>query len=197
MTASATPISRYWANKHPDAFRVAPPSIADLDANLEFQRGYERGLAEAALGHAQVLQDERGVAAERLNTARAEWVRDEGESLARSLLAAIKSTEDAISDAVAQLLRPILSEAAFEETILSLRDALQTLLASKKGLQLEISGSPDLIDRLHSFLPETAPVVVVQGEGSFVRVTGGDTVIETQLAAWMRTIGTIDPHDQQ
>ena len=158
-------------------------------------QAFEEGRDSARLE----LEDERGRLREALEVeiakARAKWASEEGERLASAHRAALDSFEMRCAQAVANILRPFTTNLVIARVTDSLVENLEILFASRAQAQFEISGPADLLDALREkFASRDSAVVYKPDDGIDVRVVADDTIIESQLGAWMKALGAL-PRD--
>ena len=157
------------------------------------ERGRLLGRAEAAAETAAALEaalpQAEAAAEERLNLARAEWARAEAAILAEGLAAALRGLEERLTDRAARVLLPLLDERLRAQAVDELRAALVRLTADGAKPAIRASGPQDLLAALARALgPLADGIAFAPDEAPEVRVTADETVIETQLAAWGRSL---------
>jgi len=122
---------------------------------------------------------------DRLAAARAEWCRTEGDRLTAALKDATADLANRIGDTLAGILAPFVTGAVRAHALDDMTERLTGLLGqSSADPVLEVSGNADLVAELQRRLGDASGVAFRTGPETDVRVVGGDTVIETQLAAW-------------
>ncbi|ACS38398.1 hypothetical protein ACWFZ6_22325 [Methylorubrum extorquens] len=155
-------------------------------------RGREQGRAEAmeewsaqaALERAaQQALFEEGVA-----QARRDWTEAQGEILAQGFVAAMQALDATLSDRVARLIAPVLGQALQRQALDELGAALKRILAEPQRAAVQVRGPDDLIAALAARLGGSTGIAFEAAEGPEVTVRAGETVIETELAAWSRLI---------
>ena len=180
--ASFVPLSTAPSPARPAEDREA--LIAEAEA-----RGRAAGRAEAEAEAEARLAQERAAFAERLAQARAEWAETEGAALADGLSTAFTRLDADLSARVARLLAPVLSEALRGQAVAALSAAVTRLLAEPQPAALRVIGPEDLITALSGRLGHlSASVAFTAADTPEVTVSAGETVIETELAAWGRLI---------
>jgi DNA primase len=133
---------------------------------------------------------------EEVARARAEWAEQEGERLLEAHRAAFTAFEARCAEAVANILRPFLVQAAIGRVTESLVENLEVLFASRTQALFEISGPPDLLDALKAKFADRPAAIAFQPDDTIdVRVRVDDTIIETQLSAWMQALGALPPDE--
>ncbi|KQO89302.1 hypothetical protein [Methylorubrum extorquens] len=155
-------------------------------------RGREQGRAEAmeewsaqaALERAaQQALFEEGVA-----QARRDWTEAQSEILVQGFVAAMQALEATLSDRVARLIAPVLGQALQRQALDELSIALKRILAEPQRAAVQVRGPDDLIAALAARLGGSTGIAFEAAEGPEVTVRAGETVIETELAAWSRLI---------
>ncbi|CAO4133014.1 hypothetical protein [Methylorubrum extorquens] len=155
-------------------------------------RGREQGRAEAmeewsaqaALERAaQQALFEEGVA-----QARRDWTEAQGEILAQGFVAAMQALDATLSDRVARLIAPVLGQALQRQALDELGAALKRILAEPQRAAVQVRGPEDLIAALAARLGGSTGIAFEAAEGPEVTVRAGETVIETELAAWSHLI---------
>jgi flagellar biosynthesis/type III secretory pathway protein FliH len=171
--------------------RVSLPPVQPIDTIQSVaDESYERGLQEGkAAGLAELeakLEEQQRFFEHRQELERCTWANREAEVLTQKLQEGLREIENAVSNTVAHVLEPFLIECMREQAVTTLVETLEALLTKGEGTNLEICGPEDLLQLLREKL-------VIQGiKAAFtpantpdLRVKVGQTVIETQLAAWI------------
>ncbi len=143
--------------------------------------------------------EERAAMRDRLDAevakARAQWVEEEGGRLASAHRAAIEDFEMRCAQAVANILRPFLSNLVIGRVTELLVENLEVLFTARTPALFEVSGPADMLDALREkFAAHDASVEFKPDESMDIRVRVDDTIIETQLGAWMTALGAM-PRD--
>lgn len=174
--------------KPPAPRRETPEERAALLAEAE-ERGRQQGLAEAR-EEAEIARRRAAEAAEaRLAEARRHWSEVEAEALADGFAAALRALDATLSDRIARLLVPVLTDALRRQAVAELSGALTRLLAEPQAATVRVSGPEDLLAALAARLgPLSASVSFTAAETADVQVSADQTVIDTQLGAWTRLI---------
>jgi hypothetical protein len=175
----------------PGAPRPAAMTPASLAARLDeaHARGIEAGrdaakaACEARLGEAAQAFEQQ------LAGERQAWAADEGERLAQGLHTGLAELEARIAGTAAHLLKPFLIAKLREQAIAELGTSLDVLLMKDAGLVLSVSGPADLLAALRGKLDGTGVRATYVPNGDCeVRVSVGQTTIETHLGAWLEKI---------
>ncbi|SFV09716.1 hypothetical protein SAMN02799631_04934 [Methylobacterium sp. 174MFSha1.1] len=174
--------------KPPAAKRETPEERAALLAAAE-ERGRQQGLAEAREEAAVARLHAAQAAEDRLAEARRHWSAAEADALADGFAAALRALDATLSDRIARLLVPVLTDALRRQAVAELSGALARLLAEPQAAHVRVSGPEDLLAALAERLgPLAASVSFTAAETAEVQVSADQTVIDTQLGAWTRLI---------
>ncbi len=159
-------------------------SVADLEAQVEAAAQGARSDSEQRYEAetATLIATHEAAAAEALTAARAEWVESASESLMTSLDGAMATLRTMLSERIANVLRPLLAEAAVARTKAELLDALDRLLADPTQPTLCVRGPEDLGAALRAVRPD-AGIEWVVADTIEVAIVADATRIETKLAA--------------
>jgi hypothetical protein len=174
---------------------VRPSTLQRIELGrlLGFEDGREAARRE--------LEDERArmrdaLAAE-VAQERKRWAEDEAGLLASAHRAAFEDFETRCAQAVANILRPFMSPLAIGRVTGALMENLEALFASRTQALFEISGPPDLLEALREkFVGRDASIAFKPEDTIDVRVRLDDTIIETQLGAWMTALGALPQESQ-
>ncbi|WP_058620303.1 hypothetical protein [Methylobacterium indicum] len=171
-----------------DPKRETPEERAALLAAAE-ERGRQQGLAEAR-EEAEIARRQADEAAElRLEAARRHWSAAEAEALADGFSAALRALDATLSDRIARLLAPVLTDALRRQAMAELSGALARLLGQPQAANVRVSGPEDLLAALAARLGPLADTVsFTPSQTAEVQVSADQTVIDTQLGAWTRLI---------
>jgi Skp family chaperone for outer membrane proteins len=130
--------------------------------------------------------------AEQVAREREHWAQTEGERLLAAHRAAMTEFETRCAQAVANILRPFLTQAVIARVTESLVQNIEVLITSRRRAMFEISGPQDLIEALkQKFSDRPASITYSLTDGVDVRVRVDETIIETQLGAWMQALGAL------
>ena len=156
-------------------------------------RGRKQGRAEAlAEAQAQSAQERAAQQArfeEQVAQARRDWSAAQGETLAAGFAAAMQALDATLSDRVARLIAPVLGQALQHRALDELGAALRRILAEPQRAAVRVRGPEDLIVALEARLGgHSAGIAFEADAGPEVSMCAGETVIETELAAWSRLI---------
>jgi hypothetical protein len=151
---------------------------------------YERGVAAgkaAALAEIDTkLEAERVYYAQQLELERFTWANREAEKLAEQLASGMREIETNIASVTARILKPFLAETAHQLAIAELLQALELLIGKNNGMTIEIFGPEDLLQLIREKLRDrNVAALFSPGSEVDVRVIAGQTILETNLGAWM------------
>ncbi|RDI54831.1 hypothetical protein [Microvirga subterranea] len=150
------------------------------------QQGYEKGRRAAEHEFGLALAAEQARHEEQLASERALWAEQEGARLAEVMMEGLGEIEKRISDSLARIMLPFITEALREQMMTSFMEVLVSLLSDGRNAAIRISGPQDMLTALSSHLIDKGPAVeFVPSDAIDVSVLVGDTLIETQLEAWI------------
>lgn len=155
-------------------------------------QAYAEGQAAAMAHYQTLLNDKSEYYEKQLAVERLTWVSREADKLAEQITEGLGALETRVADILAELLRPLLIDAARRRALGDLLQAIDTVLIKDQGVTLEISGPEDLKEVLREKLAgRNLTAHFNPGEAPEVRVIAGHTVLETQLAGWVAKIEEI------
>ena len=164
--------------------RTAEQARAHALAEAE-QRGHEKGFAAARAELEATIAAERASFEQRVREERARWVAEEGERLSAGWDGMLQELEAKLSDAVAGLLLPVIGAGLASKAVSELSAVIADLLSEDKRPLIRVLGPEDLLTALRMRLgPKAASMEFAPSETVDLKLVLGDTVIETQLAAW-------------
>lgn len=168
---------------------LAPPPPA-VDRQAELLKAVEAKV-RAEERDAARLQLEEAVAAEKvrseeeLASQRVIWVEQQADQLSALIVEGIGRIEAMLSERVANILKPFVSEAFRQQSIVEFKEALATLLLSEEAGPMKIVGPEDLLLALKENLgAHGSAIEFLPGDHVEVSVTARDTTVQTQLQAW-------------
>jgi len=194
---SAAPIARYLLEL--DDARAAPeerpgagiPSAAGRVTLVDdaYAKGFESGKAAADAEAASKAAELSALHQKELASAREAWTQLESERLAEQLQKGLAALEDRLAETTARILKPFLATEMHRKAVSELAETLTVLRAREKTADIAISGAPDLLEALRVRLEGKLENVTYRvSDACDVRVTVGQTVLETRLGAWLRQI---------
>jgi hypothetical protein len=155
-------------------------------------RGVEEGRAAVlAEMHAKLDEMQRFYEQQR-DLERCTWAAREAAQFAAQLAEGLDAIEAAIAESTANILKPFLKGEIHRQAITSLCAALDVIVKQDQALAIEVSGPEDILQLLRERLSSTnATAVFTPDDTVEVRVRVGQTILETQLAAWMAKLEEI------
>lgn len=196
---SAAPIANYLleldaADRHlASASRVRSVGLSKVAAPTPIEeahaKGFESGKAAAEAGFAGKLEERETLHRTTLAAAREMWTREESGRLAHQLAKGLQELEAQLADAVARILKPFLAAQLHRRAVADLADCLMLLRSRDEQAAISVSGAPDLLEALRSRLDGSLGNIAYRPcAASDIRVTVGQTVLETRIGAWMARI---------
>jgi len=152
--------------------------------------GFESGKAAAMAALEARLEGERASFAQQRASERQAWVAEEAEKLAQRLSAGLGELEARIAETTARVLEAFLRAELRRQVIAALRADLEALLSQESGISVSVTGPEDLLQALRDQLSGKACAATYLPNGEpDVRITAGQTILETRLGAWAAKIG--------
>lgn len=190
------------SNKRPPPERVlpfirsrvaaAPPPPEPTEAEkieAAYQRGQAEGRAAAQAEHDAKTAEEKIRYGIRMTAERQCWVREQGTLLADRIADSCRELEYGLAETVAQILEPFLISVLRQRAVSSFTEQLKALLSDRAMPVLRINAPPDLIEALRVKLGAAAPTIeYVPSDHPEIHVVADQTVIETQIQAWIDRI---------
>ncbi|WP_262299132.1 hypothetical protein [Microvirga sesbaniae] len=168
----------------PEPKQPAADRQADLVRSVEARvRAEERETARRALEDA--VAAERARHAEDIDTQRAVWAEEQAQRLSAQISEALDHIALSVSERVANILRPFVSEAYRRQTLAEFSDVLATLLSRRGENLLTISGPDDLLSAMKPHLEgHGSSIAFVPSDRIEVSASIQDTSVQTQLNSW-------------
>lgn len=170
----------------------AGPPPAEREAALLGEReaarsqGFQQGEAKAAAAAEEMLAAERRSAQVRLAAERACWASEEGERLAQATREGLEAVETRLCEQVARILQQFAEASLRIRIVDALKATLSGLLAGDRPAVVRISGPGDLVAAMRGCAAGTAKAIeYVETDAVDVSIVADDTLIESQLDAWM------------
>jgi hypothetical protein len=197
---SAAPIARYLLELDAgDDARATPaemtsagkPSTTSKVAMVDeaFTKGFESGKAAAEGQIAGKIAERDTLHLKELASAREAWTRLESGRLAEQLVKDLEALEARLAGTTARILKPFLAVELHRRAITDLAESLTVLRTQEKTAVISVSGAADLLEALRLRLEGKFENVTYHQSGACdVRVTVGQTVLETRVGAWMARI---------
>jgi hypothetical protein len=167
---------------------------ADIEVRIQeaLERGKLEGLAAGRSEAAASLALERADWEEQENERRAAWQANEYARFAESIDRAMTAVEDNLAATVARILKPFLIEERVKRITESLSESLSMILSKDAPAVLKITGPEALLGVLRDKMSSHAVAVeYVAAEGLDVTVEANQTIIKSQLQAWIDHIESI------
>ncbi|MGO9007087.1 MAG: hypothetical protein ACLQIQ_03870 [Beijerinckiaceae bacterium] len=165
----------------------ADDSLLQLEAARECGRA--EGLEAARQEFAAELERAARLHHEQLEAARRKWSEEESDALRASLTAGLAEMEARLAQGMSKVLAPFVIDALRKQMIEELTETIAVLTGSNETISIRISGPADLLDLLRGKLAEApARIEYELSEGVDVSVRAEQTMIETQLNAWIARI---------
>jgi hypothetical protein len=190
--AEPTPADRV----HRDSVLLRPRVLstpADTEARVEeaYARGKMNGLEIARAEAAAALSVEETDREAREIARRLAWQANEIAQFAEKIEGAMAAIEDRLAQSVARILKPILVEERVKHITDALSENLSRILSRDTPALLKITGPEALLSVLRDQLSsQTVAVEYVAAEGLDVTIEANQTIIKSQLQAWIDHIET-------
>lgn len=168
---------------------VEPPvPVVDRHADLIHAaearvREEEREAARKTLENA--IAAEKARHEDELAMQRTLWVEQQGQQLSMQIVEALGRIELIVSERVAAILKPFVTEAFRQQSIAEFKESLATLLFDGETKLMRIAGPEDVLAAIGHDLGSRASVLeFMPGDHVEVSVVAQETTIQTQLSAW-------------
>ncbi len=151
-----------------------------------FQDGVAQGRKEAEAAFAEERRRIEAAHAEELAARERQWREGTGRMLAERLHEGLEALERILGERLADVLVPVMEEAARKIALRRLRDELRRMLVAEEGLKVHVSGPPELLEALKEHLGDVAAMVTLEPEEETTKlvVHVDNTVIETGIEEW-------------
>ncbi len=165
----------------PDAERELATRLARA-----FEDGVAQGRKEAEAAFAEERRRIEAAHVEEMTARERQWREETGRILAEKLREGLEELESALGERLADILAPVLEDAARDVALRRLRDELRRMLAAEEGLKVHVSGPPELLEALKGHLGDAAAAVTLESDREAARIVVhvDNTVIETGIAEW-------------
>jgi len=176
------------AKASPEPMPEPPPPVIDRQAELlkaveAKVRAEERESARLAVEEA--VTAERRRFEHEMQTEREAWVDQQATQIAAQLLEGFGRIEALLSERVASILRPFVSDAMRQKTLEELEEALATVLSGGEPKLLKITGPEDLLLSMKERMGSHGEAIeFCPGEHVEVSVVARDTTLRTQFDSW-------------
>ncbi len=193
VTAAAFRLPRFASGPAPEiavaGFRPlnekpAPPPAEDRMAAQAAAVAEALAAAEAAFDAARAA--DRAAFDARLAEREAEILASLGEALSQQVREGLAAVEERIGRQVGAVLMRFLDHAVRERAVGELTEAVAALVADGTATRIRICGPAALSERLQAAIAPTGVAVDrVDGDTADISVSIDETVVETNIAAWM------------
>jgi hypothetical protein len=191
--AEPTPADRV----HRDSVLLRPRVLstpADTEARVAeaYARGKMDGLEIARADAAAALSLEQTDREAQENAWRLAWKVNEIAQFAEKIEGAMAAIEDRLAQSVARILKPFLVEERVKHITDALSENLSKILSRDTPALLKITGPEALLSVLRDQLSsQSVAVEYVAAEGLDVTIEANQTIIKSQLQAWIDHIETV------
>jgi hypothetical protein len=146
-------------------------------------RAEEREIARKEFEDAIAAEKARHL--EDMNDQRTIWVEQQALQMSAQIATAVEHIEANLSERIANILRPFVSESFRQQTLAEFKDVLTTLLSGRDASLLKISGPEDLLAVMKSHLERYgSSIEFLPSELVEMSVIAQDTLVQTQLNSW-------------
>ena len=196
MKAAAAHLPRFASESGPEiasaGFRRLNEKPAPLPAEerLSVQdAAVAEALATARAEFDAIRATDRDAFERRLAERETEILASVGETLSGQVAEGLAAIEERVGRQVGTVLLRFLDQAVHERAVSELIEAVSALVTGGSASRVRIAGPAALVERVEAAIAPTG-VPVERGEGSTadVSVTIDDTVVETNIAAWMERL---------
>jgi hypothetical protein len=165
---------------------AAAPAKTEPSVNL-LDEAYRRGYAAGVANSEAKLAEERVHSAVRLGEERAKWSDRQALAIVTGLAESCRELEANIAGSLARILQPFLADEIREKTIAALVDHISALTSDPSRPAFRITGPSDLLEVVRRKLAtmRTVGIVYETADIAEVRLVADQTVIETQMLAWI------------
>jgi hypothetical protein len=196
VTAAATLLPRFPSSPVPEIassrFRslLEKPAPAPAEDRLAVQSAAVAQALEAARAEFDATRAADLAAFElRLAEREKELLASIGDTFCGQVVEGLAAIEERVGHHVATALLRFLDHAVRERAVGELREAICALVAGGTAIRLRVSGPAALIKRVEGVIESAGvPVELVESGSADLSVTIDDTIIETNMAAWMNRL---------
>jgi hypothetical protein len=172
---------------------LAPsPKVEAPPVNL-LDDAYRRGFAAAMSEVDAKLAEERVRSAVRLGEERAKWSDQQAVAIVNGFAAACRELEANIAESVARILQPFLADAIRDKAVAALAQQITALSCNSPTSVFRVSAPRDLLDLITVELDRARRTGIEYevADTVEVRVVADQTVIETQMSAWIERLNEV------
>jgi uncharacterized protein (DUF2267 family) len=174
--------------------RPLPAPPVNIDAQLEeaAARGRQEALEAARAEFAAALAVERKDWEDQEAARRLAWQAGEFARFSEKIDRAMTAIEDRVAQAVARILKPFINEERAKQVTAALSENLSRILSRDAPAMLKITGPEALLSVLRDKMSEHAvKVEYIPSAGADVTVEANQTIIQSQLQAWIDHVASI------
>jgi len=172
----------------------SPPAPVNIDAQLEdaAERGRQESLAAARAEFAGALASERKEWDERETARRLAWQANEFARFAEKIEHAMAAIEGRLAQSVARILKPFVVDERAKQITEALSENLSKILSRDAPAVLKITGPEPLLNLLRAKMSgHPVSVEYIPSTGVDVTVEANQTIIQSQLQAWIDHVASI------
>ena len=173
------------AGFHPLSEKPAPPPVEGEDRMAVQKAAIDKALAAAQAEFEAARAADHSAFQQRLAEREAEIVAAIGETLAQQVVTGLEAIEERVGRQVTAVLLHFLDHAVRERAVDELREAVAALLAQGTATRIKIVGPAALTERVTAAVVPGMPVERVESDAADISVTIDETVVETNIVAWM------------
>jgi hypothetical protein len=196
MKAAAAHLPRFASESGPEfasaGFRRLNEKPAPLPAEerLSVQdAAVAEALATARAEFDAIRATDRDAFERRLAERETEILASVGETLSGQVTEGLAAIEERVGRQVGTVLLRFLDQAVHERAVSELIEAVSALVTGGSASRVRIAGPAALVERVEAAIaPMGVPVERGEGSTADVSVTIDDTVVETNIAAWMERL---------
>ncbi|QBR70684.1 hypothetical protein CU048_04650 [Beijerinckiaceae bacterium] len=160
------------------------------------EEGMSEGLELARAEYDARIVKEREAFEARLAAERQRWIEQEAKTLSDKIETAFAAVGMNIGESVEKVLRPFIVDALRYKVVDLLTESVTALLRGGVEPVIKIHGAKDLLAALGAKLSGlSAAIEYAPAETVEVEIVSGQTIIETQISAWIERINTLPERD--
>jgi hypothetical protein len=193
VTAAAIRLPRFASESAPGVVsagfrplneKPAPPPVEDRMAAQNAAVAEAVAAAQAEFDATRAA--DRAAFEQRLAEREAETLASIGSTLATQVSERLAAIEEHVGREVGAVLLRFLDHAVRERAVAELTEAVSALIAGGTATRVRIAGPVALTERVVAAItPQGVPVERVDRDAADISVTIDETVVETNIAAWM------------
>lgn len=186
----AKPDSRPGLVEMPVAPVPVPVPVAMVDKSKQrYLDGIIEGEKQAKLNFSRELKDQEELLVEQHNKVIAKLHEQFAEQISDQLTSGISHLEMNLSNVLAAVVRPFVSELLQNKIIGELQEAIFDILRDSESSQLTIKGPQVMLDRLKTGLDDAPlPIKFIENDGLEISVDLAHAKIETRFQLWSKLL---------